>query len=47
MECLPQQKEIVMLVLTHRSGESLVFAFPGDLDIDPITVTALDNGNWY
>lgn len=36
-----------MIVLTRRPGESLVFAFPGDLDIDPITVTALDNGNWY
>jgi len=43
MECLTQQKEIVMLVLTRRPGESLILTFPDELDLDPVEVTILDD----
>jgi carbon storage regulator CsrA len=44
MECLPQQKEIAMLVLTRRPGESLVLNLPDDLGLEPIEVTILGDG---
>ena len=43
MECLPQQKEIVMLVLTRRPGESFILSFPDGLGIEPVEVTILDD----
>jgi carbon storage regulator CsrA len=43
MECRYQQKEIVMLILTRRPGESLVFTFPDDLDLEPITIITLQD----
>ena len=43
MECLPRQKEIAMLVVTRRPGESLVLTLPDDFGIESITVTVLEN----
>ena len=43
MMCLTQQKKIVMLVLTHRPGESLVLTFPEELGLDTVVVTIFEN----
>lgn len=42
MECLTKQKEIVMLILTHRPGESLILTFPDELGLDPVEVTIFE-----
>ena len=37
------QKEIAMLVLTRRPGESLVLTFPEELGLGPVEVSILED----
>ena len=43
MACHPKQKEIVMLVLTRRPGESLILTFPDEFGLDSVEITILDD----
>ena len=33
-----------MLVLTRRPGESVILTYPTELDLEPITITILEDG---